>query len=179
MVCPNCRSFTRGPYPQSDLRASYSWKHLLKSAKHCECCDILIEGCRGLLGDLHKRESDVKSCDIWLAYEPNHMSNERDCQKLITLNFATGSLSIEYTALQGLLKQDCRLINSAYEAQTSMAKLVFPAIGTICQPAVAQLIAQHQTKHSSVSKIGYASVPPSMSSATASKIDLYPQGWWT
>jgi len=51
---------------------------------------------------LGKSESHVKSCDLWLAFERDDDSNEKDCQKLITLYLSAGlSLPVEFCVLQG------------------------------------------------------------------------------
>ncbi|KAF2199762.1 HET-domain-containing protein [Delitschia confertaspora ATCC 74209] len=100
MRCPVCNSFQRAP--NGWRKADITPRDLSLSAKGCNCCCIILQGCHGLFGRLGLAEENLSKFDLWFAFDHTEGAHDTDFLKLITVHFKYGkSLGIEFFAVEG------------------------------------------------------------------------------
>ena len=63
---------------------------LENSARECDCCSAIFQGCCGLMNKYGLHQSEVTSVELFLGYQLEVEVFDRDCTKLITLETRNG-----------------------------------------------------------------------------------------
>lgn len=179
MICPICRSFKRGTYPNSDLWAKHPYDRLLSSCKSCQCCDIIVRGCRGLLLALNRPDHNITTCELQLAYENGDGQDESDCNKVIALAFSSGEwIYIEFFAAEGkdLSTYSLLLISTDYK-QMLINQPRFRNIGTTSQRVEGRHIILNQRKRLAKFKPGLKNARRITRTALPDKTALSRRDW--